>query len=74
MQDKFIVNKIDELKFEVAKSQSLDSVQKMLIEDLLKRCAEAASSQECNNLAIDTDNYARREDKQHAAARHNRQW
>ena len=44
MQDKFIVNKIDELKFEVAKSQSLDSVQKMIIEDLLKRCAEAASS------------------------------
>ena len=44
MQDKFIVNKIDELKFEVAKSQSLDSIQKMLIEDLLKRCAEAASS------------------------------
>ena len=43
MQDKFIVNKIDELKFEVSKSQSLDSIQKMLIEDLLKRCAEAAS-------------------------------
>ena len=46
MQDKFIVNKIDELKFEVSKSQSLDSMQKMLIEDLLKRCAEAASSRE----------------------------
>ena len=44
MQDKFIVNKIDELKFEVSKSQSLDSTQKMLIEDLLKRCAEAAIS------------------------------
>ena len=43
MQDKFIANKIDELKFEVSKSQSLDSTQKMLIEDLLKRCAEAAS-------------------------------
>ena len=44
MEDKFIVNKIEELKFEVSKSQSLDSMQKMLIEDLLKRCAEAASS------------------------------
>ena len=44
MQDKFIVQKIEELKFEVAKSQSLDSVQKMLIEDLLDRCATAASS------------------------------
>ena len=44
MQDKFIVQKIEELKFEVSKSQSLDSMQKMLIEDLLKRCAEEASS------------------------------
>ena len=44
MQDKFIVQKIEELKFEVSKSQSLDSVQKMLIEDLLKRCAEEAIS------------------------------
>ena len=42
MQDKFIVQKIEELKFEVSKSQSLDSMQKMLIEDLLKRCAEEA--------------------------------
>ena len=45
MQDKFIVNKIEELKFEVSKSQSLDSTQKVLIEDLLKRCATAASSE-----------------------------
>lgn len=44
MQDEFIVQKIEELEFEVSKSQSLDSTQKMLIEDLLKRCAEAASS------------------------------
>ena len=44
MQDDFIKQKIEELKFEVAKSQSLDSVQKMLIEDLLDRCATAASS------------------------------
>lgn len=44
MQDKFIVQKIEELKFEVSKSQSLDSEQKMLIEDLLDRCATAASS------------------------------
>ena len=54
MQDKFIVNKIDELKFEVAKSQSLDSLQQALIEGLLARCAEAASrdklnAQICNN-------------------------
>ena len=46
MQDDFIKQKIEELKFEVAKSQSLDSEQKMLIEDLLKRCAGAASSRE----------------------------
>ena len=54
MQDKFIVNKIDELKFEVAKSQSLDSLQQTFIEGLLARCAEAAScdklhAQICNN-------------------------
>lgn len=44
MQDDFIVQKIEELEFEVSKSQSLDSEQKMLIEDLLKRCATTASS------------------------------
>ena len=54
MQDKFIVNKIDELKFEVSKSQSLDSLQQAFIEGLLARCAEAArhdkfNAQICNN-------------------------
>ena len=44
MQDDFIKQKIEELKFEVSKSQSLDAMQKMLIEDLLKRCAGEASS------------------------------
>ena len=44
MQDDFIKQKIEELEFEVSKSQSLDSVQKMLIEDLLDRCATAAIS------------------------------
>ena len=52
MQDDFIKQKIEELKFEVAKSQSLDSLQQALIEGLLARCAEAASQdrlpQECN--------------------------
>lgn len=44
MQDDFIKQKIEELEFEVSKSQSLDSEQKILIEDLLKRCAGAAIS------------------------------
>ena len=52
MQDDFIKQKIEELKFEVAKSQSLDSLQQAFIEGLLARCAEAASQdrllQECN--------------------------
>lgn len=42
MQDEFMKQKIEELKFEVSKSQSLDSMQKMLIEDLLTRCASTA--------------------------------
>ena len=47
MQDDFIKQKIEELKFEVANSQSLDSLQQALIEGLLARCAEAAS---CDKL------------------------
>ena len=54
MQDDFIKQKIEELKFEVAKSQSLDSLQQAFIEGLLDRCAEAACcdklhAQICNN-------------------------
>ena len=54
MQDDFIKQKIEELKFEVSKSQSLDSLQQAFIEGLLARCAEAAShdkfhAQICNN-------------------------
>lgn len=43
MQDKFIEQRIEELMFEVQKSQSLDAMQQVLIEDLLMRCAGVAS-------------------------------
>lgn len=44
MQDNFINQKIEELMFEVSKSQYLDSMQQVLIEDMLSRCAAVASS------------------------------
>lgn len=47
MQDKFIEQEIEELMHETAKSQHLDSMQQVLIEDLLERAAGIAR---CSSL------------------------